>query len=175
MKTRDRFWLSMGTALHVNAPEYFERDDIETSDDFQFKFMKRQWNDNHVLFFDEYDALLEAHDDNRSSFLEVIHAIKNTKEKYALWSSVAIGPFSILHLNLDKKIKSPYNIKDPFKNPNFTLKQVQAIYKEFEDDFKLTIDPKIIEDIYNRTNGYIRLIGSCMKSKSETYFYNLVI
>jgi hypothetical protein len=173
MKTRDSFWLSMGTALHVNAPEHFERDDIETPEDFQFKFMKKQWNDNHVvLFIDEYDVLFKAHDDIRSSFLEVIHAIKNTKEKYALWSSVAIGPFSILQLDSDKESNI---FEASFKNPNFTLKQVQAIYKEFEDDFKLTIDPKIIEDIYNRTNGYIRLIGSCMKSKSETYFYNLLI
>jgi hypothetical protein len=62
---------------------------------------------------------------------------------------------------------SPIN---PFRNPNFTLEQVQNIYKEFEDDFKLTIDPEIIEDIYNQTNGYVKLVGELHKIKIWNLF-----
>jgi hypothetical protein len=159
MATIDRFWLSMGDALHASAPKYFGKNDVKSSDDFWLKFLKKEWNDNRfVLFIDEYDVLFEAHDDIRSSFLGVIRAIKNTETNYALLSSVAIGPFSILYLNSDKTIMSPFNFNNTFENPNFTLKQVQTIYKEFENDFKLTIDSEIIEDIYNRTNGYVKLI-----------------
>ena len=172
METKDRFWLSMGTALNINAPEYFGNGDVKSSDDFLRKFQKAQWNDKRVvLFIDEIDALLGAHDDIKSSFLGVIRAIKNTKENYALLSSVAIGPFSILHLSSDRITTSPFNVKDPFRNPNFTLEQVQTIYKDFENDYKLTIDPEIIKDIYNRTNGYVKLIvESCMKSKLKLIF-----
>jgi len=166
METKKSFWLSMGTALNINAPKYFGNGDVKSSDDFLRKFQKAQWNDKHVvLFIDEIDALLGAHDDIKSSFLGVIRAIKNTKENYALLSSVAIGPFSILHLNSDRITTSPFNIRDPFRNPNFTLEQVQTVYKEFEDDFNLTIDPEIIEDIYNRTNGYVKLIGKLREIK----------
>jgi hypothetical protein len=166
MKTEDRFWLSMGTALNINAPKYFGDGDVKSSDDFLRKFRKAQWNDKHVvLFIDEMDELLGAHDDIRSSFLGIIRAIKHTKESYALLSSVAIGPFSILHLSSDKITTSPFNVRDPYRNPNFTLEQVQTVYKEFEDDFNLTIDPEIIEDIYNRTNGYVKLIGKLREIK----------
>ena len=127
---------------------------------------KEQWNDKHVvLFIDEFDALLEVHDDIKSSFLGTIRAIKNARDYYALLSLVAIGPFSILHLSSDRITTSPFNVRDPFRNPNFTLEQVQTVYKEFEDDFKLTIDPEIIEDIYNRTNGYVKLIGKLREIK----------
>ena len=166
METKDRFWLSMGGALHASAPKYFGKADVKISDDFCLKFMKEKWNDNRVvLFIDEFDALLGANDDIKSSFLGVIRAMKNTKKNYALLSSVAIGPFSILHLDSDRITTSPFNVMNPFKNPNFTLEQVQTVYKEFEDDFKLTIDLEIIEDIYNRTNGYVKLIGKLREIK----------
>ena len=122
------------------------------------KFRKDIWK-NPVVIFDECDVLYKANDDVRSSFLGMMRGIKNAKEYYAILSCVFIGPFSILHLNSDKITVSPFNVKDPFSNPNFTLEQVQTLYKEFEDNFKLTIDPEIIKDIYNRTNGYVKLIG----------------
>ncbi|PKY30009.1 hypothetical protein RhiirB3_392248 [Rhizophagus irregularis] len=165
METKDSFWSSLGGALHASAPKYFGKADVKSSDDFWLKFWKEQWNDNRVvLFIDEFDILREAHDDIKSSFLGVIRAIKNTKENYALLSLVAIGPFSILRLSSDRITTSPFNISNPFRNPNFTLEQVQTVFKEFEDDFNLTIDPEIIEDIYNRTNGHAALVCLCGKA-----------
>ncbi|CAG8667086.1 10277_t:CDS:2, partial [Dentiscutata heterogama] len=76
-----------------------------------------------------------------------------TKENYAIWFVVAIGPFSILYLNLNNFTTSLFNVNEPFKNPNFTLEQVQFLYKEFEDEYNLTIDQEVIEDIYTQTNG----------------------
>ena len=155
MDNVDSFWLSLGATLHINAPEYFGQDDVKTSDDFMIKFMKKYWNgDRVVLFIDEFDALVEVHDDIKSSCLGIIRAIKNLGSNFAILSSVVIGPFNIVYLNSDT---ISFNITEPFENPNFTLKQVQTVYKEFEDDFKLTIDPEIIEDIYNRTNGYVNM------------------
>ncbi|RIB28906.1 hypothetical protein C2G38_2156723 [Gigaspora rosea] len=86
--------------------------DVKSADDFKLKFRKEQWNDKQVvLFIDEYDELFKVHDDIKSSFLGTIRAIKNAKDYYALL--------------------------DPFRNPNFTLEQVQTVYKEFENDSKI--------------------------------------
>ncbi|CAG8807952.1 347_t:CDS:2, partial [Gigaspora rosea] len=127
MATIDTFWSTFGDALHITAPKHFREDD--------------------------FDTLLEAHDEIRSSFLRTIRAIKTAKNYYALLSLVAIGPFSILHLNSERITSSPFNVKKSFRNPNFTLEQVQTVFMEFENEFNLTIDSEIIEDIYNRTNG----------------------
>ncbi|CAG8496711.1 10657_t:CDS:2 [Gigaspora margarita] len=65
-----------------------------------------------------------------------------TKDCYAIKSVFAIGPFSILHLNSNKLTTSPFNVNEPFQNPNFTLEQV-------------------IEDIYTQTNGHAGLVCFC--------------
>ncbi|CAG8754795.1 15930_t:CDS:2, partial [Cetraspora pellucida] len=56
---------------------------------------------------------------------------------------------------------SPFNINEPFQNPNFTLEQVQFLYKEFADEYELTIDQEVIEDIYIQTNGHAGLVCLC--------------
>jgi hypothetical protein len=159
------YWSALGAELHIKAPQYFKLNDVKSADDFKLKLQKEQWNNKHVvLFIDDFDELFGAHDDDiKSSFLETIRAIKNESDNYALLSLVAIGPFSILHLNSDRIPTTPFDVV--FRNPKFTLKQVQTVYKEFENDFKLTIDPEIIEDIYNRTNGYVKLIGKLREIK----------
>ncbi|KAF0519593.1 transcriptional regulator [Gigaspora margarita] len=165
MATIDTFWSTFGAALHITAPKYFGKDDVKSATDFMMKLAKEHWNDNHVvLFIDEFDTLFEAHDEIKSSFLRTIRAIKTAKNYDALLSSVAIGPFSILNLSSERMTTSPFNIKESFRNPNFTLEQVQTVFKEFENEFNLTIDPEIIEDIYNRTNGHAALVCLCGKN-----------
>ena len=111
MSTVNTFWSSIGAKLVINAPKYFELNEVKSADDFMLKFRKELWNDKHVvLFIDEYDELFEAKDDVKSSFLGTIRSIKNAKDYYALLSSVAIGPFSILHLSSDRITTSPFNI-----------------------------------------------------------------
>jgi hypothetical protein len=103
MTTINTFWSAVDVELHINAPQHFKLNDVKSADDFKLKMQKEHWNDKHViLFIDEYDTLLGANDDVKSSFLGTIRNIKNLKRHYALWSSVAIGPLSILLLKSDK-------------------------------------------------------------------------
>ncbi|EXX70530.1 hypothetical protein RirG_086580 [Rhizophagus irregularis DAOM 197198w] len=139
ISTTDIFWSSLGTKLAINAPNYFKYNEVKSSDDFMFKFRKSNWESDVVFFIDEYDVLLEANDDIKSSFLGTIRNIKNSKRDYAILSFVAIGPLSILFLKSDKINVPPFNVIKPFRNPNFTLAQVESLYKEYEDDNKLTI------------------------------------
>ncbi|CAG8678044.1 3304_t:CDS:10, partial [Gigaspora margarita] len=136
IKSVDNFWHTLGSHLYLDENRV-------------------------VLFIDEFDMLYHATEDVLSSCLNTLHGIKGTKENYAIWSVVAIGPFSILYLNSNNFTTSPFNVNEPFKNPNFTLEQVQFLYKEFEDEYNLTIDQEVIEDIYTQTNGHAGLVCLC--------------
>ncbi|CAG8754991.1 5806_t:CDS:2, partial [Dentiscutata heterogama] len=67
----------------------------------------------------------------------------------------------ILRISTKKLTTSPFNVQEPFRNPNFTMKQVQFLYKQFSDEFKLTIDQEVIDDIYMQTNGHAGLVCLC--------------
>ncbi|RGB38482.1 hypothetical protein C1646_665357 [Rhizophagus diaphanus] len=135
MNIIDTFWSAVGVELCIRSPQHFGLNDVKSADDFKLKFRKELWNDKHVvLFIDEYDKLFGANDDVKSSFLGTIRGIKNAKRSYALW------------------------------NPNFTLAQVESLYKAYGNDAKLTIAPEVIKDIYERTNGHAGLVCLCGKA-----------
>ncbi|CAG8821836.1 21692_t:CDS:2, partial [Racocetra persica] len=148
----DKFWHTFGTHLHINAPKQIGLDSINSANDFDLAFKKDRWENSVVLLIDEFDRLYFATDDVRSSCLSTLRGIKITKDSYAIKSVFAIGPFSILYLKNDFTV-SPFNVNEPFRNPNFTMEQVEFLYKEFVDEYKLTIDQEVIEDIYTQTNG----------------------
>jgi len=139
--------------LSVRAPKRIVLDSINSEQDFIRAFRKDKWEYPVVLFIDEFDMLYSAKDAVRTSCLSIIRGIKHQRDKYAIRSIFAIGPFSILHLNSNDFNRSAFNVYKPFQNPNFTREHVKFLYKEFADEFKLTIDNEIIEDIYTQTNG----------------------
>ena len=96
-----------------------------------------------------------ADDETLSSFLKVVRGIKATKEEYAICSINVVGTFSILHLRSKDVTVSPFNVKEPFQNPNFTQEQVQSLFDEYANDERIIIDKEVIKDIYMRTNGYV--------------------
>ncbi|CAG8466519.1 5498_t:CDS:2 [Ambispora leptoticha] len=123
IKSVESFWISLGLSFETSIKSFAKF------------FGKNNCEKKVVLFVDEYDRLYDADDDIRASFLGAIHDIKNAKDDYSLWSCVAIGPFSILHLSSNRK----------------TLQMT------------ITIDPAIVEDIYTRTNGHVGLVCLCGK------------
>ncbi|CAG8845013.1 10057_t:CDS:2, partial [Racocetra persica] len=76
---------------------------------------------------------------------ELLGPLKNLQIKSA---SEFLNTFHRIHFTA-----SSFNINEPFQNPNFTLEQVQFLYKEFADEYELTIDQEVIKDIYIQTNG----------------------
>jgi len=151
----DTFWSTLGHQLFADATNYPQLNTIKSADDFSQIFLRSNWEDHVILFIDEFDKLYRASDDVKSSCLETLRGIKTKKDNYAIWSVVAIGPFSILYLRSNNLTTSPFNVNNPFKNPNFSLEQVQFLYKQFADENGLTIDQHVIEDIYVQTNGYV--------------------
>jgi len=182
METSELFWTTLGSALVRDVKHNIDTDDfkfssvlnINSARDFIGAFVKGNCrNLNVVLFIDEFDKLYEADQAVVTSCLETFRGIKNSKYNYAIQSIVAIGTFSILHLKSERTSTSPFNVNEPYQNPNFTFDQVKTLYKAFGDEYNFTIDPEIIKDIYTRTSGYVKIH---VKSKSKIHFsYNSVI
>ena len=138
--------------------------DINRAEDFLRYFSIAGWektkkdsNKRIVLFFDEFDRIYEMNRDLCSNFLLILHDIKNTLESYVIQAIIVIGTFSILHLDSDTNLTSPFNIKDSIRNPNFNLEQVHELFNEFGDDNKMNFEQKVIEDIFEQTNGYVKM------------------
>ncbi|CAG8769663.1 2587_t:CDS:2, partial [Cetraspora pellucida] len=161
----DVFWQSLGMALQRDAPELFgplKNLSIKSATDFLNTFHRDQWKfSDTVILLDEFDMLYSATEDVRTSCLTTFHGIKASKQNYAIRSVIAIRTFSILQLNSNNLTTSLFNVNEPFRNPNFTLEQVQFLYKEFSDEYELTIDQEVIENIYVRTNGHAGLVCLC--------------
>src|SRR6266498_259874 len=146
MESVDKFWQTFGTHLYLGAPEYNELNNINSASDFGISFEKNKWNCRVVLLVDEFDRLYRTNEDVKSSCLETLRGIKAKKGNYAIWSIVVIGPFSILHLEPNNLTTPPFDIIDPFHGPDFTLGQVQSLYQQFANEYKLTIDQEVIND-----------------------------
>ncbi|CAG8654767.1 4292_t:CDS:2, partial [Paraglomus occultum] len=146
----DTFWRTLGMALLRNAHgNGISVSEIDSAQGFLKAFQRDQWEHNVVLLFDEFDKLYRASEDVTSSCLETLRGIRNDKSSFAIFSVVAVGPFSILYLNSKELTTSPFNVRTPFQNPNFIREQVQTLYEEFMKEERITIDPEIIEDIYS--------------------------
>ncbi|RHZ81155.1 hypothetical protein Glove_123g146 [Diversispora epigaea] len=162
------FWKTFSMSLQRNVPELLDSPEnpiIKSAQDFCNIFHRTKWSsfseNRVVLFVDEFDKLYEATDEVRSSCLGTLRSIKNMKQNFSIHSIVVIGPFNILCISTKKLTTSPFNVQEPFRNPNFTMKQVQFLYKQFADEFKLTIDQEVINDIYMQTNGHAGLVCLC--------------
>lgn len=67
----DDFWVTFGTHLYLDAPEYIEEDAIKSSNDFDKMFHKKKGK-SFVIFIDEDDKLFKTDDDVSVSFLSAI-------------------------------------------------------------------------------------------------------
>lgn len=153
MKSVDEFWQTFVTQLYLGAPEYNEFNNINSASYFGVAFEKSKWNCRVVLLVDEFDKLYRINEDVKSSCLETFRGIKAKKGNYAIWSIIVIGAFSILHLKSNNLTTSPFDTIDPFHGPDFILEQVQSLFQQFANEYKLTIDQEVINDIYIQTNG----------------------
>lgn len=67
---------------------------------------------------------------------------------------MGIGTFSILELT-GGKWSSPFNVRDAVGVKFFTMDEVKQLFKEYEESRQITLDPRIVKDIYDLTSGYV--------------------
>lgn len=99
------------------------------------------------------------------------------QKAFVIHAIVIIGTFSILHLDSGTSssrpnLVSPFNVNDPVQNPNFSLKEVQTLFGEFENENKMKIEDEVITNIYTQTNGYVKVAR--LKYKFSLYRVYLI-
>ncbi|CAG8624979.1 5094_t:CDS:2, partial [Paraglomus occultum] len=128
---------------------------IDSSDSFREAFDPRyeRWNRPVVIFLDEFDKL---HDDDAadacSSVLSTIRGIRNDR-KTVIHSINTIGTFAILELDQTRPSLSPFNATENFDGVSLAKEQVYDLYNDYSKEHKITIEPAVIEDIYDLTSG----------------------
>jgi len=120
-----------------------------------------------VLFIDEFDLLLASEYQNiLDDFLSALIFMKERRpEHYGLQSVIIMGPFSILKAS--NASLSPFNVSDAIESPYFTRDDTINIFDQYQTDAAVTLEPGIIDDIFNRTQGNPGLVCFCGKAIHE--------
>ena len=150
------FWSSFGQSfpeegvlpVKINSPETFIQ---------AFKKSHNRWNLPVVLLFDEFDSLLlpEA-SDNLNDCLRVMRAIKSNLHKFIIDSIIFIGTFGVVMLDQENPGLSPFNITENVEGESLSHSQAIKLFKDYVSARNIVgFDPRIVDDIYSRTNGYV--------------------
>jgi hypothetical protein len=156
------FWRTFGNALqkdnqHVEIPSISSASDFISLLSIENKERIFEGKDV-VLFVDEFDVLYKAPNEIQDSILSALRAMKQRCESYCLQSFVGIGPFSIL--NLIGKFFSPFNVREAVQVKFWTLKEVKQLFDQFTEARRMKLDDSIVEDIFERTGGYVNCVSS---------------
>lgn len=147
------FWKNLGKSLQRSNSNHSYHKEIMSSNDFLDVFAGNEWKKKVVIFIDDFDGLYNATDEVRDDCLNTFRFIKDSIYDFAICSIVAIGNFSIQYLKTSNMRISPFSIRESFNNPNFSKQQIEALFNDFTQEKSITIDKKIIDDIYLQTNG----------------------
>ncbi|MBN1486779.1 MAG: AAA-like domain-containing protein [Anaerolineae bacterium] len=127
-----------------------------------------------ILILDEFDALAE---DAISGLAGMFRNIYNTQrdgagisqeqQTYLLHSLALIGVRSVL--GIENERGSPFNIQHSLHIPNLTYDEVLTMYHWYEEESGQTIEPAVIDRIYDETQGQPGLVSWLGELITETY------
>lgn len=137
---------------------------ITNQDAFQNIFKKDLMDKPLVLILDEFDALAEQ------GISAIVGAFRNiyfnrldeknipTDQKTYLLHAVAlIGVRSVL--GIENQTGSPFNVQRSVHINNLTFAEVQGMFHWYEKERGQTVEPAVIEKLFQETNGQPGLIG----------------
>jgi hypothetical protein len=106
-----------------------------------------------ALFLDEFDLLHSlASPALQDSVLRTFRGMKEMDDLTRLRTVVGIGAFGVLELVGHNG--SPFNARRTMQVPSFTQEQVRALFAEFVDARRATLDARIVVDIFEQTWGH---------------------
>ncbi|RUO95572.1 hypothetical protein BC936DRAFT_143721, partial [Jimgerdemannia flammicorona] len=159
----DAFWRSLGAAFpkqntlpiqitnETTFCQAFRKDQPECTD---------RWIRPVVLIFDEFDIMIPPEASiARTSFLKTIRGIRNNRSNFVIDSIIVVGTFGVVMINQDNPSLSPFNTTENLGGNNFRKSQVEDLFGQFCSARRIDLDPRIIEDIYSRTNGCVKHAG----------------
>ncbi|KAF9347999.1 hypothetical protein BGX34_002758 [Mortierella sp. NVP85] len=179
------FWTTFGDALRAN---YGRLEAIESMGDFLSVFTSTVWEKRRrvkksdqvresdegeksdkgekkvekiVIIIDEFDLLFDASETVRDECLSAIRTIRQLNNQYAIDSVIACGTFSLRHLTTSDNRVSPFNANAMISNPYFTLIQTRQLFSDYESGESITIDERIVEEIFHNSSGHPGMVCLC--------------
>ena len=143
------------TQLLDNAQFSHHGSMLEFFEDFA-SLLAIEYGEQRVVFvIDEFDGIPPA---VVSDFLHTLRHIYHFEEERCLYSVGIVGVKNITQLNYDRSI-SPFKIQDEFHLPNFTLEQVQDLFRQYTAEVGQPFAPEVIESIHRQTAGQPFLVN----------------
>ena len=122
-----------------------------------FRNLARQLNSQRiVLIIDEFDGIPQSVVSDFLYTLRRIYISRTTPQ--SPHSLSIIGVKNIRQLNYDRSI-SPFNIQDEFTLSNFTLEQVDELFKQYTEEIGQTFTVEVVTSIHKQTGGQPFLVN----------------
>lgn len=150
LSTKEIFWSELNVKFRpFGLPNMFH-----SSTSFLDAFISSErWTRPVVIFFDEFDVLLDTEAKSAlSSLLSTLRSARDS-DNSRIHSIVSIGTFAITLLDQTDVNLSPFNAAENFASTSLTAAQVKELFNEFANDRRIYIDSGVIDDIYQLTNG----------------------
>jgi hypothetical protein len=107
-----------------------------------------------ILFIDEFDKLPNDIIDQAVSMFRELYL---SRDDYMLHGLALIGVRAVL--GVDSKKGSPFNVQRSLHIPNLTFDEVQQMFNDYQSESGQNIDPQVVQQLYDSTNGQPGLIG----------------
>jgi len=117
-----------------------------------------------ILILDEFDKLPPEIIDNVVSMFRHMYL---SRDEYVLHSLALVGVRAVL--GVDSKTGSPFNVQRSIHIPNLTLKEVQQMFDDYQAESAQQVETKIVNRLYEITNGQPGLIGWFGELLTEKY------
>ena len=133
---------------------YKEHDirDSETFLDFLRNCSKQQ---NTVLFLDDFDSLL-PYPKLSYSFCSTLLMTQHRKHIFGLQAVVAIGSGNIIKISGNRP---PFTMGSHWEVPPFTREDVEHLFAQFTEEYKIKFQKDIIDDVFEKTNGHPSMVS----------------
>jgi hypothetical protein len=117
-----------------------------------------------ILLIDEFDKL------PRNIIDQVVAMFRDmylSREDYLLHGLALVGVRAVL--GIDSKNGSPFNVQRSIHIPNLTFEEVELMFDDYQTESGQKIDPLVVQQIYEATNGQPGLIGWFGELLTEKY------
>jgi hypothetical protein len=117
-----------------------------------------------ILIIDEFDKLPSEIIDQVVSMFRDMYL---TRDEYLLHGLALVGVRAVL--GVDSKKGSPFNVQRSIHIPNLTFAEVQKMFGDYQAESGQNVDSKVIQHLYETTNGQPGLIGWFGELLTEKY------
>ena len=107
-----------------------------------------------ILIIDEFDKLPNEIINNLVSLFRGMYL---NSRQYLLHGLALVGVRAVL--GVESTSGSPFNIQRSLHITNLSFDEVQSMFNQYQEESKQSIDPLVIQDLYEKTQGQPGLVG----------------